>query len=89
MITDLTYGASFDLIITTPHGNFSYEMKSCSLQDAVDYCEQIFDSATPIRARSVSLITVCDAYTGEICAECRPDPIEEVGFKNPNYPLNR
>lgn len=88
MITDLTYGASFELIITTPHGNFSHEMKSCSLQDAVDYCEMIFDDATPIRSRAISLITVCDTYTGEICAECRPDPADdEIPFDNPNYCL--
>lgn len=86
MITNLTYGASFELIITTVHGNFSHEMKSCSLQDAVDYCEMIFDDATPIRSRSISLITVCDTYTGEICAECRPDPADdEIPFNNPNY----
>lgn len=89
MVLNLTYGASFELIITTVHGNFTHEMKSCTLQDAVDYCEMIFDDGTPIRSRSISKITVCDTFTGEICAECEPDPVEKAGFENPNYPLNK
>lgn len=89
MKLNLTYGSSFDLIITTVNGNFTHEMKSCSLQDAVDYCEMIFDDGTSIRSRSISKITVCDSDTGEICAECEPDPVEKAGFENPNYPLNK
>ena len=85
MITTLTYGGSFELIITTIHGNFSHEIKHCSLQDAINYCEMIFDDATPIYSQAVSLILVCDTYTGEICAECRPDPVsDESPFDNPH-----
>lgn len=89
MKLNLTYGASFELIIATVHGNFTHEMKSCSLQDAVDYAEMIFDDETPLRGDAVFKVTICDTYTGEICAECEPDPVEKVGFENPNYPLNQ
>jgi len=86
MKLNLTYGASFELIITTVHGNFTHEMKSCTLQDAVDYCEMIFDDGTPIRSRSISKITVCDSFTGEICAECeRDDAPTDSEIDNPNY----
>ena len=88
MKLNLTYGASFELIITTVGGNFTHEMKSCTLQDAVDYAEMIFDDETPLRGNTVSKVMICDSYTGEICAECEHDPVEKVGFENPNYPLN-
>lgn len=89
MKLNLTYGASFELIIATADGNFMYEMKSCSLQDAVNYCEMIFDGDSPFQCNSVFKVTICDTYTGEICAECEHDPVEEAGFENPNYPLNQ
>ena len=88
MKMNLTYGARFDLIITTLDGNFTYETGSCTLQNAVDYAKMIFDDETPFRWDSVSKVTICDANTGEICAECEPDPVEDFGFENPNYPLN-
>ena len=89
MKLNLTYGASFDLIITTIYGEyFTYEMKSCTLQDAVDYAEMIFGDETPLRKDAVSKVSICDTATGEICAECERDPVEETGFENPNYPLN-
>lgn len=88
MKLNLTYGASFELIIATADGNFTYVMNSCSLQDAVDYAEKIFDNETPLRSDTVFEITICDTYTGEICAECEPDPVEKAGFENPNYNLN-
>lgn len=75
----LTYGASFDLIITTIYGeDFTYEMNSCTLQDAVDYAEMIFGDETLLRSYAVSKVMICDAYTGEICAECEHDPCKEV-----------
>ena len=89
MKLNLTYGASFELIITTVHGNFTHEMRSCSLQDVVDYAEMIFDNETPLRSDAVFKVTICDTYTGEICAECEPDSVEKVEFENPNYPLNQ
>lgn len=88
MKLNLTYGASFELIITTIGGNFTHEMRSCTLQDAVDYAEMIFDDETPLHGETVSKVTICDTYTGEICAECERDFVEKVGFENPNYPLN-
>lgn len=89
MKLNLTYGSSFDLIITTLDGNFTYETGSCTLQNAVDYVKMIFDDETPLRSDAVSKVMICDAYTGEICAECEPDPVEDFGFENPNYPLNK
>lgn len=89
MKMNLTYGSSFELIITTIYGeDFTYEMKSCTLQDAIDYAEMIFGDETLLRSYAVSKVMICDAYTGEICAECEPDHVEDVGFENPNYPLN-
>ena len=88
MITHLTYGSSFDLIITTTCGNFTYEMRCCSLQDAVDYAEMVFDDETPIRCNTVSAIIICDANTGEICAECAHDPSDAEPFENINYNLD-
>lgn len=88
MKLNLTYGSSFDLIITTLDGNFTYETGSCTLQNAVDYVKMIFDDETPLRSDAVSKVMICDAYTGEICAECEHDPVEEAGFENPNYHLN-
>ena len=80
----LTYGSSFDLIITTIDGNFTHKTGSCILQDAVNYAEMIFDDETPIRSGVVSKVTICDAHTGEICAECDPDPME-CPIDNVNY----
>ena len=88
MKLNLTYGSSFDLIITTLDGNFTYETGSCTLQNAVDYVKMIFDDETPLRSDAVSKVMICDAYTGEICAECEHDTVEEAGFENPNYHLN-
>lgn len=86
MKLNLTYGASFDLIITTIDGNFTHEMRSCALQDAVDYAEMIFDDKTPFRWDTVSKVTICDAYTGEICAECEHnDTPTDSEIDNPNY----
>lgn len=87
MRTTLTYGSSFDLIITTTtHGVFTHEMPHCSLQEAIDYCESIFCGDTPIWSSAVSMVTVCDAHTGEICAECQPDfDLSKTSFENPNY----
>ena len=89
MKLNLTYGATFELIIATSDGNFTYVMNSRSLQDAVNYAEKIFDGETPLRGDAVFEITICDANTGEICAECEPDSVEKVGFDNPNYSLNQ
>lgn len=86
MKLNLTYGASFELIITTADGNFTYEMKSCTLQDAINYCEMIFDGDSPFQRNSVSKITVCDSFTGEICAECEwDDTPTNSEIDNPNY----
>lgn len=89
MKLNLTYGASFELIISTVDGNFTHEIKSCTLQDAVNYVEMIFDDETLLRGGAVFKVMICDSYTGEICAECEHDSVVKVGFDNPNYPLNR
>lgn len=89
MKLNLTYGASFELIITTVDGNFTHEMKSCTLQDAVDYAEMIFDNKTPLRGETVSKVTICDTYTGEICAECEHDPVENnTTSENEDYAIS-
>ena len=88
MKLNLTYGASFDLIITTVYGDFTCQMRSCTLQHVINFCEMIFDDATTSYRSPISKIIVCDSFTGEICAECEPDPVENTGFENPNYPLN-
>lgn len=89
MKLNLTYGASFELIITTVDGNFTHEMKSCTLQDAVDYAEMIFDNKTPLRGETVSKVTICDTYTGEICAECEHDPVENnMISENEDYTIS-
>lgn len=86
MKLNLTYGASFELIITTIYGNFTCEMRSCTLQDAIDFCETIFDDVTPIRSQYISKIIVCDSFTGEICAECEwDDKFKNTEIDNPNY----
>jgi hypothetical protein len=74
MKLNLTYGASFGLIITTVGGNFTHAMDSCTLQDAVEYAEMIFNDETPLRGETVSKVMICDTNTGEICAECEHDP---------------
>lgn len=83
MKTFLTYGSSFELIITTTDTVFRCEISHLPLQDAVSLAQDIFDGYTAIKGNMVSKITICDSTTGEICAECYPD--EEVGFDNPNY----
>lgn len=89
MKLNLTYGASFELIITTIDGNFTHEMKSCTLQDAVDYAEMIFDNETPLRGETVSKVTICDTYTGEICAECEHNPVKnDATFENEDYTIS-
>jgi len=87
MKINLTYCSSFDLIITTIDGNFTHRMRTCTLQDAVDYAITIFDDETPFRSGVVSKVTICDADTGEICAECDPDPVE-YPIDNVNYNPN-
>lgn len=85
----LTYGASFDLIITTIYGEyFTYEMTSCALQDAVDYAEMIFGDGTPLRKDAISKVTICDTETGEICAECERDPVEEASPADEDWGYN-
>ncbi len=89
MKLNLTYGSSFDLIITTIHGNFTCQMQSCHLQDAIDFCERIFNDVTQLRCHLISKIIVCDSYTGEICAECEQDDIStDSEIDNPNYNPN-
>jgi hypothetical protein len=88
MITRLTYGSSFDLLIITTCGSFTYNMRRCDLQDAVDYAEKILDDETPIRCDTVSMITIYDSKTGEICAECTHDPSDVKPFENINYNLD-
>lgn len=88
MKLNLTYGSSFDLIITTVYGDFTCQMRSCTLQNVINFCEMIFDDATSSECNPISKIIVCDSFTGEICAECEGDPVENAGFENPNYPLN-
>ena len=70
MKINLTYGSSYDIVITTKTGDvFRYEIHNAPLQNAVDFAELIFD-----------------ANTGEILAECTPDPdYEESDFENENY----
>ena len=89
MKMNLTYGASFELIIATIYGeDFTYEMKSCTLQDAVDYAEMIFDDETLLRSDAVSKVMICDAETGEICAECEHDPVKEAPLPDEDWSSN-
>jgi len=74
MKVTLTYGSSFDLIITTLDNVFTCEMHRCTLQDAVDYAESLFNDETCIHAHAIEKIMICDRHTGEICAECEPSP---------------
>lgn len=70
----LTYGSSFDLIITTLDNVFTCEMEHCTLQNAVNYAESLFNDETCIHARAIVKVMICDSNTGEICAECEPSP---------------
>ena len=87
MKINLTYGSSYDIKITTKTGEvFRYEIRNSPLQVAVDFVELVFDDGTAIRATLVTQILICDATTGEILAECAPDPdYEESDFENENY----
>lgn len=71
----LTYGSSFDFIITTTNENFTCERLRCTLQDAVEYAETFFNDETAIRAKDIVKIVICDHHTGEIVAECEPSPV--------------
>ena len=87
MKINFTYGSSYDIVITTKTGEvFRYEIHNAPLQVAVDFAELVFDDGTAIRAALVAQILICDANTGEILAECAPDPdYEESDFENENY----
>ena len=85
----LTYGSAFEIrIATVTNEVFTNEFGSGTLNDAVEYVNDIFEDATPIRAEFVKQILVIDAHTGEILAECYPDPEcgpTEADFENENY----
>jgi len=86
MKLNLTYSSSFELIITTVYGDFTCQMRSCTLQNVINFCEMIFDNTTPSECNLISKIIVCDSFTGEICAECEQDDISiNSEIDNPNY----
>jgi len=85
----LTYSASFELIIIPIYDeNFTYEMKSCTLQDAVEYAEMIFNDETPLRGDAISKVMICDTETSEICAECEHDHVEEASLPDEDWGYN-
>lgn len=85
----LTYGSDFDIRVSTVTNEvFTNEFGSGTLNDAIEYVNSIFEDVTLIRAKFVKQILVIDANTGEILAECFPDPEcgpTEADFENENY----
>lgn len=89
MKLNLTYGSSFELIITTVYGDFTCQMRSCTLQNVINFCEMIFNNATPSECNLISKIIICDHHTGEIVAECEPSPVcEETSSPNEDCNYN-
>lgn len=87
MKINLTYGSSYEIVITTKTADvFRYDISNAPLQVAVDFVESVFADETAIRSGLVADALICDANTGEILAECAPDPdYEESNFENENY----
>lgn len=86
MKINLTYGSSFEFIITTKTGEtFRSELSDAPLQVAVTYAQAIFNDETAIRGALVSQVLIVDSNTGEIIAILEQDCNEDCDFDNPNY----
>lgn len=70
----LTYGSSYEIIITTKDGYvFKTEIENSPLQDAVDFCDLVFNDETTFKGEMIAKIVIVDSNTGEILAECFSD----------------
>ena len=87
MITQISYTSSFFMTICTKYANYTSDSYSCSLQSMIERAKAIFSNETAFVSDMVNQIIICDAETGEICAECTPDPDDAIPFNNINYEL--
>ena len=74
MKTILHYSEKMTLCVRALGITAMIDLGCKSLDDTLDYVDCIFNDATMFRAECVDYVHVINSETGELIAECIPDP---------------
>lgn len=75
MTTTLHYSTFMTLCVHACGMTAEVDMGCKPLEEVLDFVSHIFDDDTFFHGDSIELVHVIDSKTGELIAECAPDPI--------------
>lgn len=84
MKTTLHYSTRMTLYVYALGITSEIDLGCKSLDDTLEYVDCIFNDATMFHAECVDSVSIIDSDTGELIAECKPDP--KTLDKNDYYP---
>ena len=74
MKTTLCYAEKMTLSVRALGVTATIDLGCKSLADTLEYVDCIFNDATMFHGEDVDWVHVINSYTGELIAECVPDP---------------